>query len=143
MPSLSNTTIGWHTVRIIVLGRICRSIYKHLLKRMNNKVSFPKLLVVAALLLGFTVYRLLQNILNYILCSIMPLKTMMPFDEFFLYDTPEAPTNASFLMSFNRLEYEKFKKWMTENFLNMPQCKVKIVQYLGQFYWLKLSDQEF
>jgi len=112
MPSLSKTTIGWHTARIILIGRLCRIFYKQLLLRFKDKVSIPKILIVAALLLGFTAYKILQGLLNFILCRLMPLKTLLPFDEFFIYDSPDAPSNAAMLTSMKRLKFEDYKKWI-------------------------------
>lgn len=120
MPELSKTTIAWHTVRIIIIGRLCRTIHKILLQRAKKWLSFPKMLVVLALLLGFVAYRLIQSIINVVLCTVMPLKTMLPFDEFFLYDTKEAASTVGILIGFKNAKFDDMKKWIKEKCLVLP-----------------------
>jgi len=98
------------------------------MKMTRFKNSIPKLVAVLALLLGFAAYRIIQSILDFVLTSVMPLKTLNTFDEVFMYDDTGARANASFLVKMKRLKYENYQKWFKEKFFgNYSWAKVKVV----------------
>lgn len=54
------------------------------------------------------------------------MKTLMPFDEFFLYDDPNSLANIMLLMGFDKFEFQSFQKYLYDQLQIIPGMKIKI-----------------
>ena len=82
-------------------------LYKHFkLKVKSGKIAYYTL---AALILSSVVYKLIDKLVDKILCYIFNLEPMNVMDEFFMYCKDGKPPNAGGLFRTNRFDFVKAK----------------------------------
>jgi len=108
MPPLTKRSLFWHLVRVIVYTKFVQFLKKNLVK---NK-SFKKYGVLLALFVGTAIYKCFSKLIDLILCKMLNMKTLKPFDEFFLYDDPNSLSNVCMVLNFQeRFDSEKLSKY--------------------------------
>lgn len=91
MPPLTKRIFIWHVIKTFLF-------YK-LFKIVKNNSGFKKYAVLLALIGGTIVYKVLHRIFDKFLCWLLNLKTLRPFDEFFLYDNKNSPSNTTVVLN--------------------------------------------
>ena len=73
---------------------------------MKTNLGFKRLAVLFAFLAGTVVYKVISKILDKFLCYLFNMKTLGPFDEFWLYDDKKSLSNIGLLMGSDKFTFE-------------------------------------
>ena len=82
---------------------------------MKDKVlshGVKKYVLVIALFIGTVVYHAISKMVDFILCKVKNMKTLRPFDEFFLYDSPGSLSNVIINLNFSKFDGETMREYL-------------------------------
>ena len=108
MANLGTRAKLWHIVKTFVFYRL----FKYFRSKLINKKIFA--LTLASLLASGFVYKLIDYVLDKILCYVFNMEPMNVMDEFFMGTKDGKPPNANGVMITNRFDFEKAKNEFIE-----------------------------
>ena len=111
MPRLSKLTLFWHAVRIFIYAMIVKKT-KGVLKLDKR---FEKHLVLAALLFGTVIHQVISKLWDKFVCYLWNMKTLGPFDEFFLYDDPSSLANVMCVNFFSKFDGKSMQQYLKKS----------------------------
>ena len=106
MAPLSTRTIVWHTVKTFLFWKFYKA------SRAHFKTQRLAFLSIASLLSGTVIYRIIDAIVDRILCYLLNLETMSVFDEFFMNYKEGKPPNVLGMTTFARFDFDYMKKYL-------------------------------
>ena len=92
---------------------------------MKSKKVFA--MTIASLLFSGFVYKLIDYLVDKILCYMFKMESMNVMDEFFMNCKDGKPPNAAGMMVTNRFDFEKVKADFIRKGEYMPRSRTKIV----------------
>lgn len=136
MAPMTTRTVIWHSVKTWIFYKLCK-----LAK--GNFHQKQKFVAILALLAGSVVYRVIDAIVDKILCWLLNMTTMNSMDEFFMNYRAEKPPNVVGVHCLDNYNYESMKNYFIDRVGGTPRGKTKIVSVWGKHYFKNLSDKEW
>ena len=121
MAPLGKRAIFWHSVKTFVFYKL----FKHFRAKLKSKKIFAA--AIASLLVSGFVYKLIDYLVDKMLCYIFNMESMNVMDEFFMNCKEGKPPNAAGLMTTNRFDFEKAKAEFIKKGEWMPRSRTKII----------------
>lgn len=121
MAPLGTRARFWHSVKTFVFYKL----FKYFRSKLKSKKVFA--LTIASLLVSGFVYKLIDYLVDKILCYILDMEPMNVMDEFFMNCKEGKPPNAAGLMVTNRFDFEKAKAEFISKGQWMPRSRTKII----------------
>ena len=121
MGSLGYRAKFWHTVKTFIFYKL----FKYFRSKMKSKKVFA--MTIASLLVSGFVYKLIDYLVDKILCYMFKMESMNVMDEFFMNCKDGKPPNAAGMMVTNRFDFEKTKSEFIRKGEFMPRSRAKII----------------
>lgn len=114
MAPLGTRALFWHTVKTFVFFKL----FTHFRLKLKSTKIFAITLV--SLISSGLVYKLVDYLVDKILCYMLNLETMNVMDDFFMNTEVGKPPNTSALLKTNRFDFERAKSQFIQKIEAMP-----------------------
>lgn len=130
--------IFWQTIRLLLLGVICRFSQNFLKNRVS--LSFLRL---SSLTLGSIIYTLLMKLFSIYMDVVYNCKQLLAFDAVFLLDHEGSLGNVVGTLFFEPFEFETMKKNILAKTGVLDKGRSKLVKKYGLWFFQLMEEEEW
>ena len=113
------------------------------MSRAHFKTQKLAFLAITSLLSGTVIYRLIDFIVDKILCYLLNMESMTVADEFFMNYKAGKPPNVLGMITVDKFDFETMKMYLISKIEQTPRAKTKIVSLFGKHYVQYISQREW